>query len=290
MALTLKSLNELATFTRPSGGGRFTPAGQFEWLDQNQPRFDYSDLGEALGLLLEPQATNLITASSYFDAAAGWYASNLIPGAAQNTAPDGTNTALRLIENTATAQHRAAWAPDQAVEDYTQTYTFSFFVRMVGSRTLRASFTDFYTGQDHTEVTYSLGEGTALGPGTVQVVAGGWHRVSITGPIPHIDVLPYFQVTQAGSRTYAGDGVSGMEVWGFQLEAGDTMTSYIPTNGSQVTRAADQLFAANGPWRGAAGHLQVEADEGVNVVLEDSGIRAAGQGHLRSIRYLPGAA
>ena len=46
---------------------------------------------------------------------------------------------------------------------------------------------------------------------------------------------------QLGNNQYTGDGTSGVYVWGQQFEEGTEPTSYIPTNSTAMTRAADNL-------------------------------------------------
>jgi len=54
--------------------------------------------------------------------------------------------------------------------------------------------------------------------------------------------------------SYAGDGSSGVYIYGAQLESGSVPTSYIPTSGSTVPRPAETLSvaAANLPYSATA--------------------------------------
>jgi hypothetical protein len=56
--------------------------------------------------------------------------------------------------------------------------------------------------------------------------------------------------TSGNTYGFAGDGTSGLYIYGAQLEEGSTPSSYIPTSGATVTRAAETLTipAANLPW------------------------------------------
>jgi len=48
-------------------------------------------------------------------------------------------------------------------------------------------------------------------------------------------------LTSVRQELYQGDGTSGIYIFGAQVETGTKATSYIPTNGTTVTRLADNI-------------------------------------------------
>lgn len=204
------------------------------------PRFDHDPVtGESLGLLIEEQRTNLLTYSSKFGYAE-WYAIRSSITSNTITAPDGTLTADKLVEDTQTGAHHCAYISSPLSSN---TYTSSLYIK-AGERTwARLQVGGTVGGTAY--INLATGEIGTVTPGfiaTVTSAGNGWYRCTISGTASTLIGVPQFSVyssTGNNNPTYAGDGTSGIYIWGAQLEAGSFATSYIPTTSAQVTRSAD---------------------------------------------------
>jgi hypothetical protein len=202
------------------------------------PRFDYNPTTLApMGLLIEEQRTNLLLQSQTFDSAS-WSKIGATVTANTTTAPDGTTTADTLVEDTSTGVHIAFQAGSFVAGT---TYTITVFAK-AGTRT-RLNMIN--VGGVSYEGNFDLLTGTVisspLGTASITAAGNGWYRCQMTstaGATASGNVQ--FRLVSSGTTTsYTGDGTSGLFLWGAQLEAGASATSYIPTVASQVTRSAD---------------------------------------------------
>lgn len=239
-----RMLDRRITFSRPSAATYFDRNGILRTAASGVPRFDFDPItGACKGLLIEEQRTNLLTYSEQFDDAAwGKNRSSITANAA--TAPDGTLSADRLVEDTTSGSHNVSRLGFSFTAS--ATYTGSFYAKPAGRNfvTLRTSGLAFgasllYFNLTTGAVTVNAAGGVTASSATY--VGNGWYRcvATFTATSTTIDNLIFDAAQDTSTFVYTGDGVSGLFIWGAQLEAGAFPTSYIKTEAAQVTRAAD---------------------------------------------------
>ena len=234
------------TFTRASTATRYNAKGLLESVASGVPRIDYDPETLACkGLLIEESRTNLLTYSEQFNNAA-WTKTRASITANAVTAPDGTTTADKLVEDaTASATHLAFHA---SVAVTAQAYTITVYAKADTRSVLQivpdgTNFPVSYANFDLSVGTVSASSG--VDSTSITAVGGGWYRCVVvdtaTSAVTTNQFYLYLQnsPTAARGQAYTGDGTSGIYIWGAQLEAGAFPTSYIPTTSAQVTRAAD---------------------------------------------------
>ena len=236
------TLTDKLTFTRAATCAFTNLGGNLELAGANIPRFDHSlSTQQSLGLLLEETRTNRFLYSEQFDNAY-WNRSNLSVAANSALAPDNTMTADKLVPNTVNSAHET-WRATGVTGSYTTTiYAKSggyngLVVNPYGSSFSEQIRVNLSTGTINTISSGATGSLTAL--------ANGWYRITISTSLPSgADV--YITVANNNISSFAGDGTSGVFVWGVQLETGTFPTSYIPTVASTVTRTETATVSLSG--------------------------------------------
>lgn len=232
------------TFARASGQMVRNASGVATWLANDAYPLHYDAAGAAEGALLERATTNNHASFASLSAALG----ASIPSSVQ-PAPNGENEADLLIEDTSTGLHRGTLTSFPVKN--TSTNMFHAFVKPAG----RAWVNHYYlssNGNSYRNLTTGeVGVGSPLAS-WYEAWGDGWGRISLR--VAHTaDTTTTGNIRLATGNnlnSYAGDGSSGMLVWGLEQVDGWYPTSPVPTAGSAATRAATALsgtFAARRP-------------------------------------------
>ena len=190
------------TFTRASNGTRINSAG-----------------------LVEVAPWNLLEYSEDFTNGV-WSKYQSSVSANTTTAPNGTLTADSLIENTATDIHITF----QIITISAGVTTISIYAK-ANTRNHIVLYSYDNVSQFYFSNIFDLSNGTTTGANqSIENVGNGWYRCSFT-----------FTTTVSGSHyvyvalnngtniNYAGNGTSGVYIWGYQANIGSTAKPYFPT-------------------------------------------------------------
>ena len=264
-------------FARGSTGTYFGPDGLLRTAGVDVLRHEWSpSTGEYQGALIEESRTNLLTQSSRFDQSP-WVAVGVVgftPASGQ--APDGTTTAVLVIDNDNRSVHGTVYQAANVAAN-TDWYSASVFVKLGTANTVSLQIHCYDTepvpliygvaaawdgGGDDPNVTLISGS-----EATCEAVGGGWYRLTVSGQNGG-----FSKVRLAFNAALPLTGKGTALFWGAQLEAGRAASSYIPTTSSPVTRSADSLTSPTAGWlRQGVGAILLSGDSASAVLTGASG-------------------
>jgi len=258
-------------FTRASSATRVNKQGLIETVGSGKPRIDFLD-NTSGHLLLEPSRTNSLLQSNQFNTT--WALSSSIALTSGQSGVGGSTDAWLLKKTDASSRYII-----QNITLISSTYSYSVFAKKESGNWLYVRLAD--SGGSLASTSYFDLENGVVGSTSADSLSihsynNGWYRceVKFTHSIGNVRMYP---AVGNGSPS-GGSGGEGIYIQNAQLEQGSA-TSYIPTEGSSVTRVAE---AANGAgnstvFNDSEGVLYVEiealANDGTfrNICISDGG-------------------
>jgi len=195
--------------------------------------------------LIKKAITNYIEDSEGFNASSFWGKGALRGTITDNatTAPDESTTATLLVEDTQTS---GRYINNSHSFVANTTYTVSCWAKKYSNtgtqdRYFGFVFTTAAFGVNQIVAFNLTGDGSFVisnGTGTASIEAypDGWYRCSLTATATvTTNAGTQFRLSSNpnnGAQGYAGDGVSGLYIWGAQLEESSTLGEYVKTTGA----------------------------------------------------------
>jgi hypothetical protein len=209
----------------------------------------WTGAGAGLSWLKQTATTNLVQNSADFSAATWAKGTSLTVTVDSTAAPDGSVTADTIIPDVTSQPHQALSNTISFVAG--NYYTVSVFAKPSGYTFLHMRFPSAAFGiANGRSAWFNTSTGAfASDAGTnaaMTLTSNGFYRCSITmlciASTSGTPVIGVNNSASSGIQTFPGDGVSGLFVWGAQVEAAQVPTSYVPTVAASASRTSPAAF------------------------------------------------
>ena len=204
-------------FTRDSIATRVNKDGLIEVVPNNMPRIDFTD-NTSGHLLLEPSRTNSFPYSNFYGSGGletfGTGTNSITVTNNYATSPDGSQNAMRMVATCGSTSSDRAGLRD-ALSMSAASATLSFYAKSNTSSSQTISV--HFNGTNRQTITLTT----------------EWQRFTYTATS--------VTTNNAGVEIRGGSTDTSVDVllFGFQMEQASYATSYIPTEGSTVTRVVE---------------------------------------------------
>lgn len=275
---TLGTLPTGVDFTRAGTRNFFNSSGVLASAPTGDACFEYDNNLACLGLSINDAATNICLQSNTFSSGT-WqkFASSIT---ASITGPDNTASAWKIVESNTTANHEV-FQPKTITSGAVYVYSAYFKasertrVEVRAGSSAQAMIIDFRIDGEPAYRYRTGTDFTNISGGMEQIGNLGWYRIWLSGQSTTTTGDIRIRLVNASDATnYLGDGLSGIYVYGFQLETGSLPTAFINTTTASASTVADLAKVTDISWLNTAKGTFIVETGGKSGIALGSGANA----------------